>query len=246
MLVAWLTLFAAPAWAQSPYAHWAAVVVAGDDQAAHTDQRTKAFDNARRDITTALERRGFSAANLAQFSADPAQTDANVQLSRPRAIARALGNLAARAADGCLVYITSHGDPDGVAIGETVVSPNALARLIERACPNRPVVAVISACFSGVFVPALRGPDRLVVTAARSDRSSFGCGESDRYPYFDACVLRSLDGASGFLDLGPRARECVARREREERVGPPSEPQISAGDLVRRRLAPFGPVTERR
>ena len=67
---------------------------------------------------------------------------------------------------------------------------------------NWAAIVVISACFSGVFVPALAGDQRMILTAARPDRTSFGCGESDKYPYFDDCFLSSAPQARDFLDLG--------------------------------------------
>jgi hypothetical protein len=36
-------------------------------------------------------------------------------------------------------------------------------------------VVVISACYSGVFIPRLANPNVLVITAADADHSSFGC-----------------------------------------------------------------------
>ncbi|HEV2366166.1 MAG TPA: C13 family peptidase [Caulobacteraceae bacterium] len=220
---------AAPARAAS-FANWAAVVVSGDDEAAHADIHTEAFDNARRDVAAALERRGFSPANLAQFSVEPALHPRTAPKAADLpAIARTLSVLARRAPAGCLVYFTSHGAPQGAVLADRLLAPPALARAIDRACPGRPVVAVISACFSGVFVPALAGPDRLVVTAARRDRPSFGCGESDRYPYFDACVLASFPASADFLALARRARACVADKERETGAEPPSDPQIFVG-----------------
>jgi hypothetical protein len=80
-----------------------------------------------------------------------------------------------------------------------------------------------------VFIPALERPERLVLTAARPDRSSFGCGQNDRMPYFDACVLRALPDAADFLALGRQARTCVAETERAGRLKPPSEPQVFVG-----------------
>jgi hypothetical protein len=61
--------------------------------------------------------------------------------------------------------------------------------MIDDVCGEKPTVVVLSSCFSGVFVPALARPDRIVLMAARRDRNSFGCGQTDRYPYFDKCVL---------------------------------------------------------
>jgi len=41
-------------------------------------------------------------------------------------------------------------------------------------------VVVISACYSGVFIPPLANPDTLVITAADADHPSFGLpGQSE-------------------------------------------------------------------
>jgi hypothetical protein len=99
-------------------------------------------------------------------------------------------------------------------------------------------VVVISACFSGVFVPALAGANRMVLTAARPDRSSFGCGEADKYPYFDECFLSSISDAKTFPALGAAVQTCVATREVKEGMKPPSEPQLFIGGALRP-LLPF-------
>ncbi|MFN3354171.1 MAG: C13 family peptidase, partial [Brevundimonas sp.] len=108
-------------------------------------------------------------------------------------------------------------------------TPTEAAVLMRAACGSRPTVAVVSACYSGVFIGALSGPNRMVMTAARPDRNSFGCGEDDVYPFFDACVIESLPVASDFIDLANRVRACVSRREAEEGAAPPSEPQVRIG-----------------
>lgn len=228
-----ILLAAAPAFASAPgFSRWAAVIVSGDNLAAHVDAPTEAFDNARRDVGIALERRGFSAANVAEFSVEPAKhPDTHPGPSRLTAITAGLKRLAAQAPAGCLFYLTSHGSGDGAVLGDSLLPPRTLARALSQACGQRPTIAVISACFSGVFLPAVSGPNRLVLTAARRDRSSFGCGESDRYPFFDGCVLESLPASKDFVDLAGRTRECVARRERAEHMSPPSEPQTRAGAL---------------
>ncbi len=69
------------------------------------------------------------------------------------------GRLTARAPAGCLIYYTSHGGPPGVVLDVSdrayVFTPEHMAKLVNAACPGRPTIVVISACFSGVFVPAL-------------------------------------------------------------------------------------------
>jgi len=226
----------------SPYAQWAVVVAAGDDRAAHEDVPTLAFDNARRDVATALIRRGFSPANIAQFSLDPLNfPDAPSEATSLKAIGARLNELSKTASAGCLVYVTSHGSPDGVVTGETLTAPDELARVVGGACGDRPTAVIVSACFSGVFVPALAGPNRFVLTAARRDRSSFGCSESDRYPFFDACIIESLPVAADFADLADRARICVNHKEIEARMRPASMPQLRIGERFRALAQRFAP-----
>ena len=192
------------------------------------------FDNARRDLVAALVTAGFSPANIRQFSVRPERYPADAPLrAHPEGIAEGLAEAAQRARTGCLLYLTSHGTPQGALVGDDFLTPPHAAAMLAQACGDRPTVAVISACYSGVFVPHLAGPNRMVMTAARPDRSSFGCGESDKYPYFDACVLESLPKVSDFAALGRSARTCVELRERAENLTPPSEPQLAVGGELR-------------
>ncbi|MEI9963670.1 MAG: C13 family peptidase [Caulobacteraceae bacterium] len=218
-----------PAKAAGPFAGWAAVVVAGDFHD-HSGGDSEAFDNARRDVARALVGAGFSPDNLRQFSVRPERYPAErVMLSEPGLIERQLSDLAAQAHDGCLVYFTSHGSPLGVVIGPRLLSPAGMARIVDDACGMRPTVVIISACFSGVFVPVLAEPDHMVLTAARPDRASFGCGSSDRYPYFDACVLETLPQGADLALLARRVQACVAAKEKAAGMAPPSEPQLFEG-----------------
>jgi len=228
MAFAW-TIAAAHAGTTGPYANWAAIVVAGD----HEDSDgapSEGFDNARREVSRDRLKLGFLRGNIAQFSLRPREYASERLLkTSPNAILRALGKLVRKASGGCLLYFSSHGEPDGLILGDWVVTPHALAQVVDHTCADRPTVVIISACFSGAMVPALKGPNRLILTAARRDRTSFGCGQSDRYPYFDQCVLQSWGGASSFSDLAGRARACVSAREKAERLKPASEPQYWVG-----------------
>jgi hypothetical protein len=96
-------------------------------------------------------------------------------------------------------------------------------------CPDRPTVLVVSACFSGIFVDGLAAPNRMIITAARRDRTSFGCGADATYPYFDGCIIEGLTTAPDFIALANSARACVKRREEAEELTPGSEPQVSIG-----------------
>jgi len=217
-----------------PFSNWAAIVVAGDFHSAHSDKTTEAFDNARRDVSLALEKVGFSSANLREFSVRPDRyPDTKPLKSDLEPIYTSLRELTAQATGGCLIYFTSHGAPQGVVLGDNLVPPGILDQLITQTCGRRPTVVIISACFSGVFVPALADSNRMILTAARPDRSSFGCSESDKYPYFDTCFLKVLPSVRDFAALGPAVQACVAQREQETGAQPPSEPQVSVGASLR-------------
>jgi len=224
--------WSAPAAAATAFADWAAVVIAGDWHASG-GVPSEAFDNARRDVSQALERAGFQQDNLRQFSVRPERYRDAPFKSDPREIYRVLGELTARTAGGCLVYFTSHGAPQGVVVDQIILPPAILGAMIDRTCGARPTVVVISACFSGVFIPDLAKPNRMVLTAARPDRTSFGCGQDNKYPYFDDCFLQSIKGAADFPTLAVAARDCVAVREVETGMRPPSEPQVWIGPELR-------------
>jgi hypothetical protein len=224
--------FAVPAKAAGSYSDWAAIIVAGDDHA-HDGSPSKVFDNGRHDIGVALQRIGFNPNNIAEFSVDSEKYTAPApQPSEPQIIFNALWDLSNRTTGGCLVYFTSHGSPDGVLVGDDILSPHDMADMIGNACGSRPVVAIVSSCFSGVFVPALKGQNNLVLTAARPDRTSFGCGQSDRYTFFDQCFLQTIGGAHDFPALGAAVQSCVAARELKDGVAPPSQPQLFVGRNV--------------
>ena len=224
--------------AEAPFSRWSAVVVAGDWHA-HSGGPTEAFDNARRDVALTLAEIGFDPKAVHQFSVRPGRYPAAAPgPSDPRSIHARLKQSAQSAKAGCLFYISTHGSPDGALLGDIMLRPQLLAAMIDDACPARPSVVVVSACFSGVFIPALKKPDRMILTAARPDRASFGCGESDKYPFFDDCFLSSAQGARDFMALGKAVQACVAQKEVEVGAEPASEPQIWIGPALR----PFLPL----
>ena len=242
LLAAWFAgpVFAADAPA-SPFNNWASVVVAGDWRA-HDGGPTEAFDNARRDVAATLVALGFRPATMTQFSTRPElYADTGPERLTAQSMLDALKASAIKAPGGCLIYYTSHGAPSQGAVMDVMgkmymFSPSEMAALVEEACPNRPTIVIVSACFSGAFVPYLSGPQRMVMTAARPDRSSFGCSSEDKYPFFDACFLESVGTVRNFTALPPAIQSCVTQRETAMALSPPSEPQVSIDSSLRMRL----------
>lgn len=230
---------AAPAMA-APYDNWAAIVVAGDNRA-HDGAPSPVFDNARRDIATALEKIGFAHDHIQQFSVQPEKDPATKPLpSMPQPVYDSLNKLLMTAPAGCFAYFTSHGAPLGIAMSGYQVGQRLIGDILDRSCGTRPTVIVISACYSGMFIPVIRAPNRLIITAARADRTSFGCSEDLEYTFFDQCFLESLPMASDFVALAGKAQECVATRETAEGAMPSSEPQLYVGASVAAQLPMFG------
>jgi hypothetical protein len=229
-------LLGSPASAASQYSDWAAIVVAADYHA-HSGADSEVFDNARRDISADLVAIGFSPTNIMQFSVRPQRYPSQQpRQSNPNTIATSLWDLSNRTNGGCLAYFTSHGNTDGIAMGDNILSPQQMNQMITNACGDRPTVVVVSACFSGVFIPILQGPNRFVMTAARPDRTSFGCGEQERYTFFDNCVVQNFVGAGDFPDLANRVKACVAAREKKDGIKYSSEPQLSIGTAIASQL----------
>ena len=69
-----------------------------------------------------------------------------------------------------------------------LVPPSVMDQLVSNACGRRPAIVIISACFSGVFVPVMADPNRMILTAARPDRG--------RYSY--RCTVPAFRGISHF------------------------------------------------
>ena len=237
-LIAALAAFCAgsPALAAGAFGDWAAIVVAADYRA-HSGADSEVFDNARRDIAADLVSIGFASNNVMQFSMRPERYPLQApRHSDPQTISTSLWDLSNSTNSGCFAYFTSHGNPDGIAVNDDVFSPKQMNQMITNACGYRPTVVVVAACFSGVFVPVLSAPNRLVLTASRPDRTSFGCGEQLKYTYFDDCFLQNFPASGDFPDLARNTIACIAAREKKEGIKYSSEPQLSIGTDVAAKL----------
>jgi len=233
-VILFAALMARPAHA-APFDNWAAMVIAGDWHA-HSGAASEVFDNARRDISKALAKMGFAENHIQEYSARPAADSRHPLHADPATIGANFRKLTQQAAAGCFVYLTTHGAPLGIAMGDGIVPIREIGDLLDQSCSARPTVIVVSACFSGMFIPVLQASNRMVVTAARGDRTSFGCGETNTYTFFDQCILESLPESMTFPMLADTAKECVAAREKAENVTPPSDPQVYIGSSISSQL----------
>ena len=154
-------------------------------------------------------------------------------------LSRAVQALAERSGpeDLIFIYLTSHGSADHqLNLDQPRLQLNdlpasALATVLEP-LKERHKVLVISACYSGGFIPQLQDDKTLIMTAARADRVSFGCSEENDFTYFGrALFAEALEQTDDLQRAFELARASVAEREQSEGFEA-SEPQLWSAAAV--------------
>ena len=212
-----------------PPEHWQVVLVAGD-----TAQPV--FDNAIRAVGIWLTEHGVAETDIHRLSASAQPRDPTTQPATLTQVLQQIAGLDARPGEGCFVFVTSHGGRGkGIYLSreDEMLRPSALSRALASGCASVPTVVVISGCYSGSFAHgAMTAPNRIILTAARADRSSFGCAADRTYTVYDACLLGALPHAASWRAVFAETKDCVQRRERQDNETP-SLPQASFGAAVR-------------
>ncbi|PTT31066.1 C13 family peptidase [Pseudomonas sp. HMWF021] len=152
---------------------------------------------------------------------------------------RAAQTLAERSGpeDLIFIYLTSHGTAEHELVldqprMELADLPADELATVLAPLKNRDKVIVISSCYSGGFIPALKDERTLIMTASRADRVSFGCSEEANFTYFgDALFAQALNQTDDLEQAFKLARATVAERELADNFEA-SEPQIWAPKTV--------------
>ncbi|GMN01290.1 C13 family peptidase [Erythrobacter sp. MTPC3] len=135
--------------------------------------------------------------------------------------------------DVLVIYTTSHGAKIGLVnhYGDSeygIFSPKRMKSVFEELGIKRRLL-IISACYSGVFIPELSSPDTAILTAAAAQRTSFGCeAENDWTFYGDALINRALRKPQPLADAAKEATRQIASWEASRGLTA-SLPQISVG-----------------
>ena len=119
-----------------------------------------------------------------------AQTQATAPIATTTALQAALsyvGGVIDPEEDVLFLFVTSHGSDkpaylsvDNSGLQLTQLTPARLKAAL-TATPIKWKVIVVSACYSGSFIPALQDDNTLVITASRADRNSFGCDSQQQH-----------------------------------------------------------------
>ncbi|MGJ0485882.1 MAG: C13 family peptidase [Methylomicrobium sp.] len=167
----------------------------------------------------------------------PLATATNLAIALKR-----IGKIMNREEDLLFLYLTSHGSSDHKLAVEfwplplNDISPAQLKAMLDQAGIKWRVI-VVSACYSGAFVEALKGPHTLVATAAAQDRTSFGCGSESDFTYFGEAVFKEqLQGQFSLVSAFKAAAASIAEREQREKLEA-SQPQLWIGRSIEPYLA---------
>lgn len=137
--------------------------------------------------------------------------------------------------DVLFLFVTSHGsdEPAYLSVDNndlqlTQLTPARLKAAL-AATPIKWKVVVVSACYSGSFIPALKDDNTLVITASRADRNSFGCDAKNSMTDFGrAYFVEALKQTRSFTAAFELARTRIVAREKAEGLTP-SQPQMALG-----------------
>ncbi|WP_223414470.1 MULTISPECIES: C13 family peptidase [unclassified Pseudomonas] len=139
--------------------------------------------------------------------------------------------------DLIFIYLTSHGTSEHELVLDqprmelSDLPANELGAVLAP-LKNRDKIIVISSCYSGGFIPALKDERTLIMTASRADRVSFGCSEEANFTYFgDALFAQALNQTDDLEQAFKLAKASVAERELADSFEA-SEPQIWAPKTV--------------
>lgn len=194
------------------------------------------FSREAREAGRVLASRFDAAGRTMVLANDEGSSKADAPAS-PESLSLALARVAElmdRQEDVLVLYSTSHGEP-GVGLiyrdaqrGAGAIPPARLAAML-ASLGFRNRLLILQACFSGQFVPALKDPGTIVVTAAAADRSSFGCQAGNDWTYFGDALVNHAFRQPLPLDIQlQRASALIAAAESRNELTP-SNPQVSTG-----------------
>ena len=146
--------------------------------------------------------------------------------------------------DVLILFATTHGDPvSGLAYRDGdyaagMIAPQRLADLLDGVGVKRRMV-LLSACYSGIFIPLLTNDQTVIVTAASSQRTSFGCAPGNDWTFFgDALMNNAFRKPQKFDAAIAEATQLISQWEGALDLKP-SRPQVFVGDNARFWLDPL-------
>ncbi|PWF55308.1 C13 family peptidase [Massilia glaciei] len=180
------------------------------------------------DFVRAQFERDYGTAGRSLVLVNSRNTLATAPLATVAGIGEGLAALGARMDrdnDILFLFLTSHGSPGhelalqppGVAVRQLAAAE--LGRQL-RESGIRWKVVLVSACYAGGFIDHLKDEHTLVITAARRDRTSFGCADQNDFTYFGRAFFKeALPHSASFTEAFEKARALVRKWEADDAMG---------------------------
>jgi len=204
------------------------------------------FGREAREAARVLSRRYGAAGRIIVLAGTDGSGPSDLPNGSPNSLAIALARIAElmdRSQDVVIVYTAGHGSKLGLAYhdgddGFGILPPARMAKLFgELGIRNR--MLILSACYSGIFVPAMRSDTTALFTAARADRTSFGCAADRDWTFYgDAMINHALRQPVPLAEAAANAGKLIAQWEAAGKITP-SVPQVSIGKRVDEWLKPL-------
>lgn len=183
-----------------------------------------------------VENRSIMLLNHRDYEAYPLAT----RPSMAKAL-NALDNKMNAEEDLLVIHLVSHGGRDGDLLLQQPdielpnLSPEDFAEMLGPLNTKRKLV-VVSACYSGHWIEALKDDNTLIMTSSRDDRTSFGCGDDSEMTWFTKAVYKSVglslnDPAAMFDEVTSQIRSWEEEIDMEEERW--SYPQIHVGEQLK-------------
>lgn len=174
--------------------------------------------------------------NLKTLDSTPLASSTNLRIALKH-----IGSKMNRDEDVIFLYLTSHGSMNHELAVEmwpldlNYIRPVDIKTYLDDA-DIRWRIILVSACYSGGFIKALQDEHSLILTAAASDKTSFGCANENEYTYFGEALFKNMENKPyQFVEHFVQAMEKIKQRELHENLTP-SEPQLFIGKLMKEKL----------
>jgi Peptidase C13 family len=210
--------------------HWYFLGIAG---AGYQDVFKTEIENTQRQFDTRFGTTGRSIALI-----NNVHTQETAPIASRSSIARTLQRIGQdmNPDDVLFLFMTSHGNKNifqlaNDPISLTSIDPVWLRGALDRA-NIRWRVLVVSACFSGSFIPALESPNTIIITASSADRPSFGCSTESDYTYFGRAFFADAMRTQNSLAAAFKNAQAEILKREEQEGFPPSNPQMRIGNHI--------------
>jgi Peptidase C13 family len=205
------------------------------------------FSREASEASRVLSYRYGAAGHILLLTAGSDESTTGTPQGSPDNLAAGLAAIASRMnadEDVLILFATTHGNPqiglayrDG-AKGVGMIAPVRLAAMLDSVGIKRRMI-LISACYAGVFMPFLTSEHSVIITAASSRRTSFGCAPGNDWTFFgDALINHALRKPQALDKATEEALSLIQQWEAKSNLVS-SDPQVFVGETTNAWLAPL-------